>query len=578
MLTKRALCALIVAAAVPALRVHPTDAQSKTSGTPVSVGFVAVGRDGKPIADLKPEEVQLRVDGRQRTIKSLQQINSILPSTPDTARPVGPPPPSPFGTNLTTAAGSRTTFLLIEDASFRPGNERLTKQAVEQFLSAVPAGDRVALITLPQPTTRTDPTTPEDVRKALARVAGIAPQNPSDDQVACRTRETLETLRNILDSLAANDQPSTVMVFSSGMTATTRTIGVLGTSSCDLSTEHFQNVGAAASAARALVYVIQSDLTVTQRSAGLENLAGVTGAQVLLLAAAGDNALNRIALETSAPYVVAFEPDAPERNGQNHRLEIRLTRPDVTVRAGTQIQIAREGARTSRASRSPRDMLREPTVYRDLPVRVAGFPSRESGDKLRITTVAEPADAGTKLTAAAVAIYDASGRLTAQVTAKPEELASGVWVSALPAAPGKYRLRFAAVDADGRSGTADYAVAAELATAGALRVSSLVLGIAGASPRPMLQFGNEAEAIAFFEVYGKPPAQLPLRLEVAATADGPTLNQVKVSAAAGGEPDRYRLSGAIPLTPLAPGDYVVRVIIGGPGEETRVMRTLRKTR
>jgi hypothetical protein len=297
-----------------------------------------------------------------------------------------------------------------------------------------------------------------------------------------------------------------------------------------------------------------------------------------MLAAAGDIALNRIAVETSAPYVVAFEPDASERNGQNHRLEIRVTRPDVTTRAGTQVSIARDSARSGRQSRSPRDMLREPTVYRELPLRVAGFTSRESGDKVRITTVAESADAAAKLAAAAVAIYDVKGRLTAQVTAKPEELASGVWVSALPASPGAYRLRIAAVDADGRSGTADYDVAAELATAGALKVSSLVLGTSGATPRPMLQFSNEPEAIAFFELYGKPPAQLPLRLEIAASADGPTLDQVKVTAAPGGEPDRYRLSGAIPLAPLAAGDYIVRVIVGGPGEETRVLRTLRKTR
>ena len=36
----------------------------------MSVGFVTIGRDGQPILDLKPEEVQLRVDCGQRTLKS----------------------------------------------------------------------------------------------------------------------------------------------------------------------------------------------------------------------------------------------------------------------------------------------------------------------------------------------------------------------------------------------------------------------------------------------------------------------------------------------------------------------------
>ena len=53
-----------------------------------------------------------------------------------------------------------------------------------------------------------------------------------------------------------------------------------------------------------------------QRSDGLENLAGVTGAQVMVLAAAGENALNRIAIETAASYLAAFDPEPSERNGQ----------------------------------------------------------------------------------------------------------------------------------------------------------------------------------------------------------------------------------------------------------------------
>ena len=48
----------------------------------------------------------------------------------------------------------------------------------------------------------------------------------------------------------------------------------MGTSNCDLSTDAFQNVGTAAADARAHVYVVQADLTVSQRSDGLENLAG----------------------------------------------------------------------------------------------------------------------------------------------------------------------------------------------------------------------------------------------------------------------------------------------------------------
>jgi len=552
-------------------------AQASSGSGLVSVSFLAVGRDGRPILDLRSEEVQLRVNGRPRAIKSLQRIDAPVAPAGASAKPAGPPLPPPFGTNV--AAGGRTILLVVEDASFRPGNERLMKQAIEQFLDGVSPTDRVALITMPHPTIRTEPTTAAEVRQALAKVAGVAAQKPTDDDVACRTRETLEALRGLLSSLANTETPSTVIFFSSGLSATTRTTGTLGTSSCDLSTDSFQNVGAAAAAARAHVYVIQGDLTVTQRSDGLENLAGVTGAQVMVLAAAGENPLSRIALETSASYVAAFEPEPSERNDQNHRLDLRVTRPDVIARTGIQIRIAKTDGRNRRGTVSTRDMLREATVYRDLPLRVAGFTSRDAGDKVKVVALAEPADPSGKLTAAVIALYDAKGKLTAQSTAPTEALAASPVMFAVVVPPGTYRLRLAAMDASGRGGTADYELAADLASAGALELSAILLGVDAGGFRPALQFRDEPSAVAMFELYGKPSAQLPLRLELAATTDGPPLHQAQPAGSPTKDPDRFVVTGTFPIASLAPGDYVVRAIVGTPESgEARLTRTLRKVK
>ncbi len=564
-------------------------AQSPAGGDPVSVSFVTLGRDGKPILDLKPEEVQLRVDGRQRTLKSLDRIDAAAEASGDAATPAGPPLPAPFGTNLAgaTSGGGRTTFLVIDDGSFRPGNERLMKQSIDAFLNTIPPTDRVALLTTPLSSVRTDPTTPAEVRQALAKVAGHGAPIPTDDaglqryqnDAACRTRETLEALRGLLSNLAGASTPLTMIFFSSGISATTRTTGTLGTSNCDLSTDAFQNVGTAAAAARAHVYVVQADLTPGQRSDGLENLAGVTGAQVLVLAAAGENALNRIAIETSAYYLAAFDPEPSERNGQPHRLEVRVTRPDVTVRAGTQIAIARADGKTARKAVSPRDMLREATVYRDLPLRVGAFPSREAADKLKLVALGELVDPSVKLTAAVVGVYDAKGKLTAQSTAPPESLATMPLMFAIVVPPGKYRVRLAATDASGRSGTADVEMTADLTSAGALKLSSLLLGSDAGGFKPLLQFKDEPSAMATFELYGKPPTQLPLKLELAATADGPALLQAPPAGAGTKDPDRFIISGVFPIASLAPGDYVVRATVGTPESgEGRLMRTLRKTK
>ena len=146
--------------------------------------------------------------------------------------------------------------------------------------------------------------------------------------------------------------------------------------------------------------------------------------------------------------------------------------------------------------------------------------------------------------------------------------------------PGSYRIRLAATDASGRSGTADYDTTADLASAGGLKLSALLLGADAGGFKPLLQFTNEPSAIATFEVYGKPPSQLPLKLELAATADGPALLQAAPSGSGTKDPDRFVVSGVFPLASLAPGDYVVRAIVGTTesGGEGRVTRTLRKTK
>ena len=80
------------------------------------------------------------------------------------------------------------------------------------------------------------------------------------------------------------------------------------------------------------------------------------------------------------------------------------------------------------------------------------------------------------------------------------------------------------------SGTADYDTTADISSsAGGLKLSALLLGADAGGFEPLLQFTNQPSAIATFEVYGKPPSQLPLKLELAAMADGPALLQAAPS-------------------------------------------------
>jgi hypothetical protein len=67
----------------------------------------------------------------------------------------------------------------------------------------------------------------------------------------------------------------------------------------------------------------------------------VTGGQLFKLAAAVDPVFAQVASESSGYYIVDFKPEAAERNGLQHRVEIRVAAPDVTIRHHPQFVIAR---------------------------------------------------------------------------------------------------------------------------------------------------------------------------------------------------------------------------------------------
>jgi len=150
----------------------------------------------------------------------------------------------------------------------------------------------------------------------------------------------------------------------------------------------------------------------------------------------------------------------------------------------------------------------------------------------------------------------------------------------MPAEPGAYRLRVAAIDSTGRTGTADYEVETEIVQTGALKLSSVILGLSRDGRfSPRLQFGNEPTALAYIEMYGAPPGtRISSSLELSQTMNGPALVSLPLAIEAAGQ-DRYAATGVIPIGALPPGDSVGRAMVGIEGQPmTRVTRTLRKVR
>ena len=563
----------------------------------VTVDFAALGTDGRRVDDLTPKDITIRLGGRLRPIRSLQRIEVADPGLPGGGEPL----PLPYGTNAVSESG-RTLALIVDDDSFRAGREAPLREAVDAFVRRLSPRDRLSLITMPYGGVKVPFTTDHArVRTALLNIVGHAPSGESGSQLACRTRRTLESLAGYLDSQhGIRETPLTVMFITGGLAAPRRDAPIsMAPGMCELRQELFREVGEAAGAARAHFYVIQpGDLIATPTIQpteniggsnfrgsdnpieGIEHLVGVTGGLMLPLTNSDDGALGRVLRESASYYAASIDAQRSDRNGRVQQLEVRTSRPGVRLRASPHIAFAAPAPNPARpADPSPREMLSVPTVFRDLPLRVSGYSALDpNGTSLRVVTLTEPAGAPVSFTSLVAALFSREGKLVSHWTATSEELKHSPVIGAMPAVPGAYRLRVAAVDSTGRAGTADYELEAEVVQTGPLKLSSLVLGLSrDGAFTPRLQFSNEPAAIGYLELYGGSEGmQISSALEIASTLNGPALAAAPFALESAGG-NRYIATGIIPIGALAPGDYIVRALIGVKGQAlTRVVRTLRK--
>jgi VWFA-related protein len=555
----------------------------------VAVDFQAFDADGRPVPDLSSADVTLRVGGKVRPIRDLRFVR--LEGAPSTDAMRIPPP---YGSNVLpdSAKPSRSVVIVIEDESLPPGGEAAMRDALGVLLGLLGPDDRAALATVPHGGLKVDFTTDHRrVRAALDSITGQAERSESADDAACRTRNTIQALTGLLDDLAGGDGPTTVLFFSTGLTGLTpmtlQTQAQAGQAQpvigrCMILTDLFQHLGSAAEAARANFYIIPPDSSgVTQRAIeGIEHLAGATGGTRLGMATAAESALARVLRETSGYWVATFEPEPAERNGLSHRLDVKVAREAVTVRtrAGITIPAVRADVPATFAV-TARDLLQQGRTFRELPLRVAGFASRLAGDtRLRVIALAESAEPAV-LTSASISLVDGNGKVVAQWHAQDAELVVPQLHAAFLAAPGMYRLRVAAVDQSRRRGTADFELDASLMPAGALRLSSIVVGLSRDGRfLPRLEFGSEASAMVQFEIYGGTPGMaIGAMLDVSDAVNGNALLATRLVVEATGEPDRFIAKGTLPIGALPAGDFVVRAIVEIQGQPAgRIVRTVRK--
>lgn len=591
----------------------------------VAYDFTAVDRDGRPVTDLRPGEIALRINDRPRDILS---VEFVAAATVDEKTVTAAPPP--YSSNA-RAVARRTLIIAVDDEHLPVGEARGVLSDLGALLDQLAPGDRAGLIALKGAGTRVDLTTDiAVVRAALQGIAGkeqrrfgqfaitptesiailegdrqtlervvarectIAMSAACPDQVRFEgesngsalersTRVTVEALRSLFENLASIEGPKSVVLVSGGMFGTRRTRPLI------------EEAGAAAARARVSVFALQAfdalnDTTgarapegalreATLRGAGMQEVTDLTGGAFFRTAGSARPAVERIAGELSGYYLLTFESGAGERGNRLQRIALSTTRPGVTLRARPRFAATPRAAAGADGSTTRDALVRGPEPHRELPLRVATYAQQgtEPGAVKLVVLADTPAGIPQSIPVTfALVTHDL--KLGNQWSAALAARGEAPIPTATSVPPGRYRLRAAAIADDGSRGTVEHAVIAMLTEAGPMKVSDVILGAAsGGSFSPRLDFTRaDGGAVAYIELYGMPDgADVAVTLERAATRDGEALGAVPMTIRPRGRGTHFA-TGGISFAGLPDGDHAIRVVIEIAGVEmARLVSTLR---
>lgn len=595
------LAALAGAAALSAQQAAPGG-----SGTRFIVRAVS---NGEPVADLKPADVTLRINGKPHEVSSLQLVSAAetAAAPAGAAAPASTLPP-PFSSNTAVIeaggpASGREFLIVLDEDGIGPGQDAPVKTAINRLMTEAGSSSRFGLLSLRIGGPSIPPSAGRNaVNEALARFVGAGSSAETSVDLTCRSKRAMETLAAALQSAPAG---RTLVLFSSGMSANPPEVASIRSrvdgqgnidktlpETCQIRSQDLEAFGITAAMSPANMYVVHYPLglaaqqNVREATSGIENIAGVSQSEMIRMQGGDEASLSRIVKETGSYYIATVDGLAP---GPIRRVEVRAARDGVRINAHPAESsggraMAAGGGRGGKdgGKATPRDMIRVATVYRDLPLRAAAFLSKGAKDnELKVMVLFEPDESDTKLNAATIVFFDEKGNGKAQWNAQGNDLQAAPVLAASVVPAGTYRVRVAATDAKGRAGTTDIDLRAQLTDAAPLKLGNIILGTDPKSPR--LQFtATDKQVIGFLQIYGAAKdMNITVRYEIRESETAQPLGTMDgnpLPVQGGGEDERM-FWGGFGLDPLQPGDYLMRAVVSVNGKEVgAASRTLRKTR
>jgi VWFA-related protein len=604
----------------------------------VTVDATVLGRDGRPVETLGPDDFKIEIDGRPRRVVSAHFVSHAAATERQIAVP------SYHFTSNEHADAGRLVMVAVDEAQIRRLEGRTALRAAARFIDTLDPLDRVAVSGLTRlgvvEFTRnrvalkrkletlvgqTDPLFLQfnvGLAEALevadggrARLADVVLRecgrrltdyvNPArSDEIpggrdACpeqveqearavaqhartQARISVSALEALIASLKAIDGPKTLVLLSEGIVADPRYL--------DLA-----ELSAAAQAARVTIYVLQMETPTFEasqdrvsptymqdaqvRGDGLSRLAGAARGAVFRLVGSDPRPFERISVEISGYYLLAFEPLPTDRDGRVHRISVSLASGGGQLRSRQAFKLPAV-APTARAREADLvELLRASYAVTELPVRVATYTYVEPTSpnvRVVVSTEAQAAAGPAGRVLIGYVLLDAQGIITASGATSAE---GGRHAFSTLVPPGVYTLRVAGIDPLGRRGLVARPFGADVAARETVRVSDLILAPvperANAPLQPLVDRIGDSRVTMYLELYAGDGTVLrgaSVTFEIA--ADERTAPHVAAPATLVRRDARWGVARAVvPLEGLQPGGYLARAQVVVPGRETvRVIR------
>jgi len=629
----------------------------------VEVDVVVTDRQGNLVRDLKKEDFQVLEDGKGQTINTFTQVDIPVERADRPLFAESPIEPD-VKTNERPFDG-RVYVMVIDDLHTRFGRTVRVKAAAKQFIERrLGANDLMAVVHTAGASdgnqeftnnkrlllAAVDRTSGRKLDSATAnktnefnrtrdiRQQGDPLNDPDDQERGFNARSTLDTLRNvaewfgsvhgrrkailfvsegidydIYDMIASNgsNHQSASMVMDAtrdAIAAATRSnvaiYGIDPRGLTDLGDESIEiqsfpddtslGIGTAS---------LQNELRLSQDS--LRVLSDETGGFAVVNKNDYATAYQRIVEDNSTYYVLAYyPPDA--RPGRLHKIDVRVTRPGLTVRARkgyvTPKKVEEPKTTNSKSPSTPelREALDSPLPVSGLTMHVFAAPFKGAAPNASVLFGVEMRGRdlnlaqNAKLLLSYLAI-DQNGKVKggntdslAMPNLKPETKArieqTGLrMLNRLDLPPGKYQLRVAAHDTNGGNvGSVQYDLAVPDFQKTPFSISGLVLTSGLGSTLPTVRadeqlkqvlpgppvslrsFPQNDEIVLFAEVYdndGGKPHKVDITTTVT-TDEGKVMlktDETRDSSDLGGARGGYGYTTKVPMKDLAPGKYVLKV-------------------